>query len=108
MSDTRTDDERQFDAQVTGPFLSKADTPPSIRERLEAAAKPYLRTESDTNIWAAIDAILTELQEPSDGMVRACMREAESQGVATDPDSPPLYFGEVIRAAMQHIKDGGS
>lgn len=54
-----------------------------------------------------LDAILSELQEPSEGMIEACMVEAERQRVAFDEMSPPMYFGDILRAAIQHIRDGG-
>ncbi len=44
--------------------------------------------------------------EPTEAMILAAMKEAERQGVATDIDSPPLYFGEVYRAMLAQREAG--
>ena len=95
-------------------FEAMTDTPPSIRQRLARALMQHdVETLADWTMqpvdfdleWRArkssylaqVDAILSELQEPSEGMLDALRREISNPGIRRD----------VWRKAIQHIRDGG-
>lgn len=79
--------------------MTHPTTEQSIRERLHSEAKRYLSpNESDTNIWAALDAVLSDLKSPSEGMKIAAMK---ASGVG------PASVRATWQAMIRHIRDGG-
>lgn len=91
MSDYKTLD---YEANLSA-IAKAADTPPSIRERLEDAARSQWKGQP-TMFADMVDAILTELQEPSPDMVRATWTHGD------------IDAGDAWSIMIQHIKDGGS
>ena len=96
------------------------DTPPSMRERLarvtcfadeccfsrdEPCKSP---DECDTHevYLQVVDAILTELQEPSEGMIEAACPDTLYDNVGRQGEDV-CKFTAGWRWAIQHIKDGG-
>ena len=102
-----TSDKYRPNCLQCGVAAVRPDTPPSMRERLaRAAADSYFvagwdgEGQADRALWFhTIDAILTELQEPSIGLVRACIGPMKSD----DEEQA----GRTWQAGIQHIKDGG-
>ena len=67
---------------------------PSAHDLVEAPLDPWL---------SIIDTLLTELQEPSEGMVAAGWTAVNVRGVEKDFDEVPVAW----QAMIQHIRDGG-
>lgn len=105
-------DGSRYQARPTANFWSKnamTDTP-SVRERLARAAcfaDGCCHSPADCDMWQfkidAVDAILSELAEPSEGMLAVCKQAS--------PDWPGMSADEIEamwKTHIQHIRDGGS
>ena len=89
----------------------KTDTPPSILERLARAACDVATggrmPDPDWHPFLSIaDAILTELQEPSEGMQDAGTQVTYAHRNSWPSGACPEAM--IFRAMIQHIRDGGS
>lgn len=83
---------------MTDPTLDAQTMP--VRERLEDAARAQWKGQP-TMFQDMVDAILAELQEPSEGMLCAAMDVAGTAELQFEPDRHTWI------AIIQHIRAGG-